>query len=153
MRKYHKSFKFVVGCCTAGTGECENQLSDIMENGWLVAVWGWITLKRHHTEMANKYGTWLRKVSSCCCLTTAGKTRQLLLNKIYIPFLPSLYKRTSLTKRVERGNVVVVGRRRGGLPVRAGRRRRVRITASTHLRSGNFKQESKVLNDNIVGLL
>ena len=41
--------------------------------------------------MANKDGTWLREISSCCCLTTAGKTRQLLLNKIYIPFLPSLY--------------------------------------------------------------
>ena len=43
------------------------------------------------TEMANKDGTWLREISSCCCLTTAGKTRQLLLKKIYIPFLPSLY--------------------------------------------------------------
>ena len=43
------------------------------------------------TETANKDGTWLREISSCCCLTTAGKTRQLLLNKIYIPFLPSLY--------------------------------------------------------------
>ena len=38
----------------------------------------------------NKDGTLLREISSCCCLTTAGKTRQLLLNKIYIPFLPSL---------------------------------------------------------------
>ena len=45
-----------------------------------------------YTETANKDGTWLREMSSCCCLTTAGKTRQLLLNKIYIPFLPSLYK-------------------------------------------------------------
>ena len=27
------------------------------------------------TEMANKDGTWLREISSCCCLTTAGKTR------------------------------------------------------------------------------
>ena len=43
------------------------------------------------TETANKDGTWLREMSSCCCLTTAGKTRQLLLNTIYIPFLPSLY--------------------------------------------------------------
>ena len=43
------------------------------------------------TETANKVCTWLREVSSCCCLTTAGKTRQLLLNNIYIPFLPSLY--------------------------------------------------------------
>ena len=43
------------------------------------------------TETANKDGTWLREMSSCCCLTTAGKTRQLLLNKIYIPSLPSLY--------------------------------------------------------------
>ena len=42
------------------------------------------------TEMANKDGAWLREMSSCCCLTTAGKTSQLLLNKIYIPFLPSL---------------------------------------------------------------
>ena len=33
----------------------------------------------------------MREISSCCCLTTAGKTRQLLLNNIYIPFLPSLY--------------------------------------------------------------
>ena len=33
----------------------------------------------------------MREISSCCCLTTAGKTRQLLLNKIDIPFLPSLY--------------------------------------------------------------
>ena len=44
-----------------------------------------------NTETANKDGTWLREISSCCCLTTAGKTRQLLLNNIYIPFLPSLY--------------------------------------------------------------
>ena len=43
------------------------------------------------TETANKDGTWLREISSCCCLTTPGKTRQLLLNKSYIPFLPSLY--------------------------------------------------------------
>ena len=43
------------------------------------------------TETANKDGTWLREISSCCCLTTAGKTRELLLNKIYIPFLQSLY--------------------------------------------------------------
>ena len=43
------------------------------------------------TEMANKDGTWLREICSCCCLTTAGKTRQLLLNKIYIPILPYLY--------------------------------------------------------------
>ena len=43
------------------------------------------------TETANKDGTWLREISSCCCLTTAGKTRQLLLIKMYIPFLPSLY--------------------------------------------------------------
>ena len=42
------------------------------------------------TETANKVGTWLREISSCCCLTTASKTRQLLLNKIHIPFLPSL---------------------------------------------------------------
>ena len=42
--------------------------------------------------MANKDGTWLREIYSCCCLTTAGKTRQLLLNNIYIPFLPSLYR-------------------------------------------------------------
>ena len=42
------------------------------------------------TETANKDGTWLREISSCCCLTTAGNTRQLLLNKIYISFLPSL---------------------------------------------------------------
>ena len=41
--------------------------------------------------MANKDGTWLREISSCYCLTTAGKIRQLLLNKMYIPFLPSLY--------------------------------------------------------------
>ena len=41
--------------------------------------------------MANKDGRWLREIVSCCCLTTAGKTRQLLLNKIYIPFLLSLY--------------------------------------------------------------
>ena len=45
---------------------------------------------KSNTEAANKDGTWLREISSCCCLTTAGKTRQLLLNKIYIPFLPSL---------------------------------------------------------------
>ena len=45
---------------------------------------------RDCTEMANKDGTWLREISSRCCLTTAGKNRQLLLNKIYIPFLPSL---------------------------------------------------------------
>ena len=45
-----------------------------------------------NTETANKDGIWLREISSCCCLTTAGKTRQLLLNKIYIPFLPSLYR-------------------------------------------------------------
>ena len=39
------------------------------------------------TETANyKDGTWLREISSCCCLTTVGKTRQLLLHKIYIPF-------------------------------------------------------------------
>ena len=44
-----------------------------------------------HAEVANKDGMWLRDISSCCCLTTAGKIRQLLLNKIYIPFLPSLY--------------------------------------------------------------
>ena len=44
-----------------------------------------------HTETANKDGTWLLEISSCCCLTPAGKTKQLLLNKIYIPFLPSLY--------------------------------------------------------------
>ena len=31
------------------------------------------------------------------CLTTAGKTRQLLLNKIDIPFLPSLYSVTANT--------------------------------------------------------
>ena len=41
------------------------------------------------TETANKNGTWLREISSCCCLTRAGKTRQLLLNKIYIPIFPS----------------------------------------------------------------
>ena len=41
------------------------------------------------TETANKDGAWLREISSCCCLTTAGKPRK--LNKIYIPFLPSLY--------------------------------------------------------------
>ena len=46
--------------------------------------------------MANKDGTWFREISSCCCLTTAGKTRQLLLNKIYIPFLTSLYTRTHI---------------------------------------------------------
>ena len=45
----------------------------------------------YSTEMANKDGTWLQEMSSCCCLTKAGKTRQLLLNKMYIPFLPSLY--------------------------------------------------------------
>ena len=45
----------------------------------------------YSTEMANKDGTWLREICSCCSLTTAGKTRQLLLNKINIPFLPSLY--------------------------------------------------------------
>ena len=39
-----------------------------------------------YTEMVNKDRTWLREISSCCCLTPAGKTRQLLLNKIYIPF-------------------------------------------------------------------
>ena len=43
------------------------------------------------TETANKEGMWLRDISSCCCLTTAGKIKQLMLNKIYIPFLPSLY--------------------------------------------------------------
>ena len=43
------------------------------------------------TEMANKDGTWLREISFCCCLPRAGKTRQLLLNKMYIPFLLSLY--------------------------------------------------------------
>ena len=43
------------------------------------------------TEMANKNDTRLQEISSCCCLTTAGKTRQLLLDKICIPFLPSLY--------------------------------------------------------------
>ena len=32
------------------------------------------------TETANKDGTWLREISSFCCLTTTGKTRQLLLN-------------------------------------------------------------------------
>ena len=42
------------------------------------------------TETANKDGMWLREISSCCCLTTGGKTRQLLLNNIYIPFLPFL---------------------------------------------------------------
>ena len=42
------------------------------------------------TETANKDGTWLREISSCCCLTTAGKPRQLLLKKIYNPFFPSL---------------------------------------------------------------
>ena len=42
------------------------------------------------TETSNRDGTWLREISSRCCLTTASKTRQLLLNKIYIPFLPSL---------------------------------------------------------------
>ena len=30
-----------------------------------------------HTEMANKDGTWLREISSCCCLTTAGKSPRL----------------------------------------------------------------------------
>ena len=44
-----------------------------------------------NTETANKDGTWLQEISSCCCLPTAGKTTQLLLKKIYIPFLPSLY--------------------------------------------------------------
>ena len=44
-----------------------------------------------YTETANKDGTWLREISSSCCLTTGGKTRQLLLIKIYIPFLSSLY--------------------------------------------------------------
>ena len=44
-----------------------------------------------YTETANKDGMWLREISSCCCLTRAGKTRQLLLNKMYIPFLTSLY--------------------------------------------------------------
>ena len=43
------------------------------------------------TEMANKNDTRLQEISSCCCLTTAGNTRQLLLDKICIPFLPSLY--------------------------------------------------------------
>ena len=43
-----------------------------------------------NTETAKKDGTWLREISSCCCLTTAGKTRQLLLNKIYILSLSSL---------------------------------------------------------------
>ena len=43
------------------------------------------------TEMAKEDGTGLREVSSRCCLTTAGKTGQLLLNNIYISFLPSLY--------------------------------------------------------------
>ena len=50
-----------------------------------------LTVATDSTEMANKDGMWLREISSCCCLTTAGKTRQLLLNKMYIPFLPSLY--------------------------------------------------------------
>ena len=50
----------------------------------------YLLLNEAEAEMANKDGTWLREISSCCCLTTAGKTRQLLLNKIYIPILPSL---------------------------------------------------------------
>ena len=44
------------------------------------------SLRTSYTETANKDGTWLLEMSSCCCLTTAGKTRQLLLDKIYIPF-------------------------------------------------------------------
>ena len=52
--------------------------------------------------MANKDGTWLREISPCCCLTRAGKIRQLLLNKIYIPFLPPLY--------YYNGGVGIVGR-------------------------------------------
>ena len=56
------------------------------------------------TETANKDGMWLRENSSCCCLTTAGKNRQLLFNKIYIPFLPSLYMQYCVVaKRVEKG--------------------------------------------------
>ena len=49
-----------------------------------------VSLQKVYTETANKDGRWLREISSCCCLTTADKTRQLLLNKIYVPFLPSL---------------------------------------------------------------
>ena len=41
----------------------------------------------HQCTETAKDGTWLREMSSCCCLTTASKTRQLSLNKIYIPFL------------------------------------------------------------------
>ena len=46
------------------------------------------------TETANKDGTWLREVSSCCCVTTAGKTRQLLLNKhLHSLFAISVHER------------------------------------------------------------
>ena len=55
---------------------------------------GWtlmITYLLERTETANKDGTWLRENSSCCCLKIAGKTKQQLLKKIYMSFLPSLY--------------------------------------------------------------
>ena len=58
--------------------------------GWKCRVTGWERLGGC-TETANKDATWLRETSSCCCLTTAAETRQQLLNKISIPFLPSLY--------------------------------------------------------------
>ena len=51
-----------------------------------------------NTETANKDGTRLREISSCCCLTTAGKTGQLLLKRNYIPFLASLYLSPSWQK-------------------------------------------------------
>ena len=54
-------------------------------------LWAEVNKSKISTEMAKKDGTWLREIYSCCCLTTAGKTRQLLLNKMHIPFLPSLY--------------------------------------------------------------
>ena len=46
------------------------------------------------TETANKDGMWLREISPCCCLTSAGKTRELLLNKNLHSFFAISVNRT-----------------------------------------------------------